>query len=145
MTQNTNSHLNICMYDQINPLFTDKRLYCRHWWSTQNREAKLWTLKLHTHFTPDPLATVITILCLFTYDNAISCILICNHRGFKLGIGRVWSACAVIMCVQLLHQGWREGPACWPPAAWSWCFWRLGAVWPLWPHIPYNPASPWGP
>lgn len=42
------------------------------------------------------------------------------------------------------HLGWREGLACWPPVAWSWCFWRWDAASPPQPPDPGSPVAPWG-
>lgn len=44
-----------------------------------------------------------------------------------------------------LHLGWKEGPACWPPDAWNWCFWRWGVAWPPQPPDLGSPVAPSGP
>lgn len=103
-----------------------------------------WAVELklnynHTLVPPQPLAAMINP---FPSDNGISCI-----RTDCALTCRVCVCVGVRLCVcpSLLHLVWREGPACWPPAVWSWCFWRWGAAWPRWPRNPDSRASPWGP
>lgn len=76
------------------------------------------------------------------------CLGCCCAQSLEDSERRIAATFCTTVCVSaywFLHLGWKEDPACWPPVAWSWCFWRWGAAWPPQPPVLGIPVAPWGP